>query len=113
MSSREVLYIQPSLFEPLEDRIAPATLVVNSVSDGNADDDFLTLREAISLANASPGKDLIAFDKELFHAEDDHAHRRVKSTSPSAEHRRTRRGSRDDKALPPTPVSSKSRTRRA
>src|SRR5262245_38717538 len=39
------------LVEVLEDRAVPATITVNSIGDGAFRDAFLTLREAISLAN--------------------------------------------------------------
>jgi hypothetical protein len=39
--------------EVLEDRLAPATLIVNGVADNTSADDFLTLREAIALVNAA------------------------------------------------------------
>src|SRR4051812_36638218 len=41
---------QPRL-EALEDRLAPATLTVNSPADNTADTSVLTLREAITLVN--------------------------------------------------------------
>jgi hypothetical protein len=53
----------PLSFEPLEDRLAPATFTVNT----NLDDDtpgngLVSLREAIDKANALAGPDVIRFD---------------------------------------------------
>jgi hypothetical protein len=39
------------VLESLEDRLAPATLTVNSVSDNTTDTSVLTLRDAITLVN--------------------------------------------------------------
>jgi CSLREA domain-containing protein len=48
-------------FEFLEDRRLLATFMVNTLSDDNADNPDLSLREAIILANATPGDDTINF----------------------------------------------------
>jgi hypothetical protein len=40
--------------ETLEDRLAPATLTVNSTADNTTDTSVLTLREAIAIVNTSP-----------------------------------------------------------
>ncbi len=56
------LYIRPSRFEILEDRIAPATLIVtNDANDGDG-----SLRQAVIDANATKGKDTIVFDTAFF-----------------------------------------------
>ena len=39
------------LLEALEDRTMPSLMIVNAAGDGDARDSFLTLREAIKLAN--------------------------------------------------------------
>ena len=51
--------------EPLEARIAPATFVVNLLTDVTADDGLTTLREAIVAANATPAADTILFAPAL------------------------------------------------
>lgn len=44
-------------FQPLEDRTVPTTFVVRNFADGGAD----SLRQAVLLANANPGADVIRF----------------------------------------------------
>ena len=51
--------------EVLEDRTVPASLVVNTVADTVADDNFLSLREAVAAANANPGEDTITFASDV------------------------------------------------
>ena len=50
---------------PLEDRTTPATFTVDTLSDVTAADGRTTLREAVALANATPGADVIAFAPAL------------------------------------------------
>ena len=50
----------------LEDRITPATIIVNSLADNTTADAFTTLREAITTANASADADTIEFASSLF-----------------------------------------------
>ncbi|MEZ6092119.1 MAG: hypothetical protein R3C05_29770 [Pirellulaceae bacterium] len=52
-------------FRSLEDRRLLATFVVNGVEDNTTDDAFVTLREAINSANATPEADTITFDTAL------------------------------------------------
>ena len=49
----------------LEDRTAPATFTVDTLSDVTAADGQTTLREAIALANVSPGPDTLVFAPAL------------------------------------------------
>src|SRR5262245_59590181 len=45
-------YYRPRV-ETLEDRLAPAILTVNTLTDGDVADPFLTLHEAIKVANGT------------------------------------------------------------
>lgn len=55
--------------EVLEDRLVPATIVVNTISDAATDavitNDTVTLREAINYENAHGGGDTITFDPSI------------------------------------------------
>jgi hypothetical protein len=53
--------------DPLEDRLVPATFVVNTALDeATPGDRRLSLREAVSAANASPGPDAILLPAGVF-----------------------------------------------
>ena len=51
--------------ETLETRNLLATFVVDSLADNTANDEFTTLREAVIMANNTPGADRIAFAPSL------------------------------------------------
>ncbi len=59
-------FLRPPQLTYLEERITPATIIVNSLADNTTADAFTTLREAITTANASADADTIEFASSLF-----------------------------------------------
>lgn len=55
-------YLHPAKVEALEDRIAPATIIVSNANDAGAG----SLRQALIDADVDPGKDTVVFDKTFF-----------------------------------------------
>src|SRR4051812_19315986 len=53
---------RPAL-EPLEHRLAPAVLTVNSTADNTTSDSALTLREALAVVNGNLGRSLSTAEK--------------------------------------------------
>ena len=64
--SRPSYFLCPPQLTSLETRINPTPITVNTLQDTSATDAFISLREAIDLANINSGADTIVFASSLF-----------------------------------------------